>query len=102
MTDPIIDEDWLVNMGVFMKTIELGTDFVMRMMELHGFTDSAESSFDIAEAHMQISMMSKLGLGHIIKTAKELGYPDYEKTLNEHIKKLEDEARRLEDEASRT
>ena len=102
MTDPIIDEDWLVTMGVFFKTIELGADLVMNIMELHGFTDSARSSFDVAETHMQISRVSKKGLKFIKMTAKGLGYPDYEKTLNEQIKKLEDEARRLEDEASRT
>ena len=101
MTNDIIDEDWLVTMGVFFKTIELGADFVMKIMELHGYTDSAESSFDVAETHMQMSTVSKMGLEFLKMTAKGLGYPDYEKTLDEQIKKLEDEARRLEDEASR-
>lgn len=63
-------------------------------MELHGYTDSAKSSFDVAETHMQIRTLAEMGSRLIQMVADNSGFEDYHKLLDEGLQELKDKANR--------
>ena len=87
-----IDKDWLVWMGVLLKSIDVAGEVVMNIMELHGYTDSARSSFDVAETHMQIRTLAEMGSRLIQMVADNSGFEDYHKLLDEGLQELKDKA----------
>lgn len=86
-------EKALLNIGLYFAAIDLGMDVIMKISELHVFTDSAKSSFELAETHTQVKKLSRMGAVLIKETAKNAGFNDYEKILRYHIKNLEKKAK---------
>lgn len=87
-----VGKDWLVQMGILLESIDLAGDIVMRIMELHGFTDSAKSSFDVAETHMQIRTLAEMGSMLIQMVADDSGFNDYHKLVEVRLQELKDKA----------
>lgn len=79
-------------MGILLEAIDLAGDVVIKIMELHGYTDSPKSSFDVAETHMQIRMLAEMGSRLIQMVADNSGFDDYRKLVDEGLQEMKEKA----------
>ena len=83
----------LLNIGLYFAAIALGIDVIMEISELHVFTDSAKSAFELADTHTKTKKLAMMGAKTTKKVADIINFDDYEKILNDHIKNLEKKAK---------